>query len=510
MRTWTRGWKPLAINHRPCRGEKTAQHQIMGPGAVRSLWIRALADLREVMDISGEYPAETGKILALLVPLASEHTERLRFPDTKERGPMTLAWCVLALVIAGTDDRPPAAKKAADTAASIADEAVEIWPLTERDTVGIAIEHSQSIHVIYAGHKNVVVPDCFGLNDPDIGRGEKRPIPDFANAGSIVVAPVDADTGIARTKSEIMALVRSVDTLYGNLAAAHAAAWAADKAVERSLELIEIEEAFGNRDCPEDLAELAGTCRRLAHFKKELVARTAGVIKAERQLRKVMGVAESGGRTLIPVTPSIDAPLVFAWGDLEWTLTAQTQSLIELKAFCRWPRESVIEALEAFDDTSPKPDLFPYGEDYEELARWFLAPRLPERSDGHRGCVSAGPGVPAWVFLRRENHDSPPAFDRAVVETTDCYQRYEKTKRLRMAAQERMEAQALLLVQAAHHSRSLSRRRGTIRLSLVGRAPSSGRLQFRHHRRERMPGHTAREREHHRSGPRPARNVSQL
>ena len=27
MRTWTRGWKPLAINHRPGRGEKTEKHQ---------------------------------------------------------------------------------------------------------------------------------------------------------------------------------------------------------------------------------------------------------------------------------------------------------------------------------------------------------------------------------------------------------------------------------------------------------------------------------------------------
>ena len=69
---------------------------------------------------------------------------------------------------------------------------------------------------------------------------------------------------------------------------------------------------------------------------------------------------------------------------------------------------------------------------------WLLA--CPKGPMAIGVASSAGPGVPAWVFLRRENHDSPPAFDRAVVETTDCYRHYEKTKRLRMAAQERMEA----------------------------------------------------------------------
>ena len=98
---------------------------------------------------------------------------------------------------------------------------------------------------------------------------------------SIVIARLHADASSFRFKTEVMALVRSVEQQYWSLAQTHAAFWAADRSVNVAQDVIttelnELTLSRGGIGCY--FAEASDHLKRLEH---DLVERTSAVLVAE-------------------------------------------------------------------------------------------------------------------------------------------------------------------------------------------------------------------------------------
>ncbi len=338
---------------------------------------------------------------------------------------MTLAWCVLAIALAGSD-KTPAAK---------ASEPEEIWPMRLREAVDFGLRECPSIRVTFEPGWRPLL--CFPEGPTDeIGR---RPVPKGATPSSIVVEPVDVHASLPNIKSEVTSNVRSVEREYWHLAVRHVELWAADRAVNHALDVKAVEEAFGNPACPQDFDDYTTIQRRLTQFAKDLRDRTADVIAAERQLRNLIGVPESDNRRIIPITPPAEAPLAFAWGTCLDSVPANHSFVPRPKALCCTPKPNLIAALDEFDEIPPK-QIFRI-EDEVCLARWCLA--LPPRASGFSCCFGEPSRLPPQplVLLRKRARHSPPLFDRAVLEAQSSYTHYATAKRLRVTAEAQMEAQ---------------------------------------------------------------------
>src|SRR5262249_47804785 len=139
----------------------------------------------------------------------------------------------------------------------------EVWPMRIREAMRLALENNPSLHVSYAGDRNeIVVPNCFSPQ-AKVEDAERRPRPTFASRTSIVVESVRSDSQNNHIRSDIAATIRAVKKRYGELAVAHAALWAVDKALTSARELIGIEESTGDPTCLDDFEDLATALRRL-------------------------------------------------------------------------------------------------------------------------------------------------------------------------------------------------------------------------------------------------------
>jgi hypothetical protein len=350
--------------------------------------------------------------------------------------------CVVALALAGTDDRTDA--KAQNRSASSEDDlahAEEIWPIRIREAIRLGLENNATLRVTFAGDRNdFVISNCFGPTT-EVEDKEKRPRPAFANRTSIVVEPANADAGNQRIISEVSTTIRSVQKRYGELAAAHAALWAADKAVNRAQELIEVEQAVGDLFCREDLEDFAASLRYLERFENALAARNADAKTAEGRIRTLLGESESDKRRIIPVTPPVDVPFDFAWGSCLNHVISKWPDSLWRNAFCRLPRANVIEALKAFDETAPQQAMLL--DDELSIVLWALA--LPSRSPSVRtwSCGSPSVTLELYLFFRRPRQQPPSAFTNTVSKAQSTYQQYATAKRSRIATDERMAAQRL-------------------------------------------------------------------
>jgi hypothetical protein len=341
---------------------------------------------------------------------------------------MNLAWCVLALALAGAND----------PVHGEADEAQKIWPLQIREAVEIGLRNSPTIRVTFAPRWRLPIEGF----EPTPAEMDHRPVPEGATPSSIVVEPVDVHGNLSRIESEATALVQSVEREYWNLAAAHVQLWVAHRAVYCARYLFEFEEAVGNPESAEDLDEFNAIERRVRRFDKVLLDRSAELIAAERQLRARIGVPESDKRRIIPITAPSEAPLVFNWGSCVDGIPTNPPSLVRFRQVYASPGRSVIEEIEALDDANSGST--PCQDDDVSLVRWLLL-RPPQMLGGCWDGVSSEP-VPLIlrVLFRREGHHSPPSFDYAVLAAGSCYHRYAKAEHRRAAAQEQMEAQRSL------------------------------------------------------------------
>ena len=275
---------------------------------------------------------------------------------------MTLAWCVLALFLSVADD----------TATAKADEVQEIWPMCLKQAMELGLRQCSTIRVIFAPDWSVRVGCTFGA--PPQKKTDTRPLPGGASRSSIVVYPLAAHADLPRLNVELTEIVRSVERDYRHLAAAHVALWAADRAVDRARDLIAIDEAFGDPDCPQDLDDLAATRRRLQRLEKEFVDRTAELNAAERRFRVFLGVPTCDSRRIGPISPPTEAPLVFAWDTCLESVPTNHSLVVRPKA--------TLPLAEAKPDSGAR-----------SIRRHSLAAILPNRRRGLSCAVVLGPSA---------------------------------------------------------------------------------------------------------------------
>jgi outer membrane protein TolC len=265
---------------------------------------------------------------------------------------MSLYWIVPTLALISAEDKPPsppappnlpACRQPGITAsangsgpsscvgktltfrATVCPESQETWPLTLRGAIGIALDNSEIARIIALGVMGVGGATSTGAENATREYSEGKPI---------LIAGVNADDSFWRFQAEVMALVRSVEQQYWNLAQAHAQLWAADRAVSMGQAVLDRERAdlMGGDRLGSDVA---GAERRLEQFKRDLVARTAHVMTAERQLRHLLGLPPIDGRRIIPVTPPTEARLEPDWDSSLSEMLAHQPNIVQQRMLVR-------------------------------------------------------------------------------------------------------------------------------------------------------------------------------
>ncbi len=116
-----------------------------------------------------------------------------------------------------------------------------------------------------------------------------------------MIARLNADAPLWRFKTEVMALVRSIEQQYWNLAQALFQRSSVDRAAVVAREILDKEQAKLAAGTA-TMADVAEAAQRLENFNLDLAARTSDVGTAERQLRKILGLPLSDNRRIIPMT----------------------------------------------------------------------------------------------------------------------------------------------------------------------------------------------------------------
>jgi outer membrane protein TolC len=133
-----------------------------------------------------------------------------------------------------------------------------------------------------------------------------------ANRAPIVIARLNADSTVWSFKSNVMAMVRSIEQQYWALAQASVQLWASETAVKLGEQIVNREQAsyeVGTRK----LADVAEAEEQLERFRLEYINRTADIVTTERQLRNLLGLPPADNRRIVPVTAPTEARIEPDW-----------------------------------------------------------------------------------------------------------------------------------------------------------------------------------------------------
>jgi hypothetical protein len=226
---------------------------------------------------------------------------------------MNLAWSIFALVSIGPAEP-------------------EVWPMTVRQAIAIALEKSEFARVTFRGDQNTAQE---GFEPPPKRPHAGPPKGVGADSLSIVIARRDVDASILRFKADAMALVKSVEEQYWRVAQAHVALWSADRAVRIAQEVLQTEQGDLTMSRAGNSAEIAEASDRLNQFKLEMATRAAAVVTAERQLRNTLRLPPADNRWVIPITPPTESQIVFDWESCVQEMIERQPDVVQLGLFVR-------------------------------------------------------------------------------------------------------------------------------------------------------------------------------
>ncbi len=133
-----------------------------------------------------------------------------------------------------------------------------------------------------------------------------------ANRAPIIVARLNSDVSVWRFKTEIMAMVRSIEQQYWALSQQQVQYWSRQQAVQLGEAILQREQAklqVGSGSVP----NVAEAEQQLRNFQIDYVQSTADLINVERQLRNILGLKPSDNRRIVPTTAPTEARLVPDW-----------------------------------------------------------------------------------------------------------------------------------------------------------------------------------------------------
>jgi outer membrane protein TolC len=217
---------------------------------------------------------------------------------------MNVAWCVMALALTAADEAQTSAP-AACAARPASAECQEIWPISLSAATRIALDNSKLLRVVTQG---VPPSPVGGLEPARVDAAES----DTDNR-RVVIARANADESIWRFKSDVMALVRSVEQQYWNLAQAHAALSSSEKALKMTREVLAREQSEVFFHCNGALADVTEAAERLEKMNLDVVEKTSDVITTERQFRVILGLPPADSRRIVPTTKPGEEQVVFDW-----------------------------------------------------------------------------------------------------------------------------------------------------------------------------------------------------
>jgi outer membrane protein TolC len=294
---------------------------------------------------------------------------------------MSLAW-MLALAVATADGPKPVASPIPTAPGA------ETWRLTLTDAIRIGVKNCENLKVVEQGD-------------------------------SLRIARVNADASVWNFKAAVMAHVRSIVQQYWALVTEDVRVWARERAVQLCAEVVrkETADASGPRGPRTNLAEARANLER---FRLALAAAESDRITTERQLRSILGLPPSDSRRIVPATAPTEAEVEPDW---ERCLAAMQEEQPDI----RLQRELVAEAEARADRSgaadSPDPVGLPVGvaAAFEAQRQTFAAARQRE-------------------FLQQVVHNATHTLARFFLEIDANYKQFQTARRLREAAQARLDA----------------------------------------------------------------------
>jgi len=147
----------------------------------------------------------------------------------------------------------------------------------------------------------------FSLTQPLLRNGGV----DF-NRAPIIVARLQSDQSYWQWKQNLLALVRSVETAYWNLYAAHVALRAIERVIPLAAEVVRVEEARleTGQAIPADVAQAETT---LAQLRQQRERALATVLQREAELRNLLGLPPNDDRRIVPADRPPQAPVELDW-----------------------------------------------------------------------------------------------------------------------------------------------------------------------------------------------------
>jgi outer membrane protein TolC len=245
---------------------------------------------------------------------------------------MNLAWCMIALSIIGADDREPG-KPQPPAVSSLAikvntTETRDRWPMDLATATRIAFDNSENFRLNQFGIISVNAA-FFPLN----------------TEGPVTIARLSAEIPDAQFKADAMALVRSVEQQYWNLAQAQVALESTEQAISVTRELLhKANDKLTLAHCDPAVAEAAEAAQRLEQFHADRVTRKADVVSAERALRKVLGLPQDENRRIVPTTKPTEAMLSFDWDTCIDELLREQPDNLQQQAVARLAELSLLMA----------------------------------------------------------------------------------------------------------------------------------------------------------------------
>ena len=312
---------------------------------------------------------------------------------------------VLALALVVADEPRRLKAPMPPTPAEAAREAQGVWQMTLPEAIRIGLENSEVVRVISLGAQGRPVGGFEPTPSNPGAAGVEPP-----NVPGVVIARLNADAGTWNFKSAIMAHVRSIEQQYWALSLQQVSLWSRETAVRLGEEILRRERAEleAGRGTTANVAEAE---QQLENFKLNLISATSDLITTERQLRNILGLPSADNRRIVPASAPTEAKV-------EPTREASVASMLASQPDIAQQRHLVRDAeLRAIVE----------GED----------PSLPlERREASKHQLER-----QQAFLRQVLQQTTRSVDRFLLEVDTNYQQFQTARRLRAAAQQRLEAQ---------------------------------------------------------------------
>jgi len=354
-------------------------------------------------------------VLALALTVADAPATVNQQPDSPPAAPSKEG--VVTAVIIGAREIPLGGFEPEAPKPAAAVKPQEVWHLSLAEAIRIGLENSEVVRVITLG------PGVTVRTEPAAGAGR------MADRADLVIARLNADASIWNFKAAVMAHVRSVEQQYWALSQCQVNLWAREAAVRLGEEIFAREKAGLGRGRA-DKAGVAEAEQQLENFRLNLVTATSDVIATERQLRNILGLPASDNRRIVLDSAPVEAKVEPDWEACLVLMLSSQPDIAQQEVLVRLTELQLAVAKDQLLP-APRPDAL------NVHAGMPIGPQVAPVDADQAGRQLAG----QRAFLQQVVHQASHSLARFFLEVDANYKLFQTARRLRAAAQQRLEAQ---------------------------------------------------------------------